>query len=169
MKDAVAKGSIAIDNRIIPPVGSAIWGGPAVSITRSAGPNLTHCGRGAKKHGAVQQGVFDQRNKIKERPAGSVRLDACELDHFGPLFGIVGNKLAEVGGGTWKHRRAQLGKPRLEPGGGQPSVDLLVELVDDHYRRISGHPDAIPRACLRSPARSRQPSASPATPVKLRW
>ena len=31
---------------------------------------------------------------------GSVRLDARELDHLGPLFSFIGNELAEVGGRT---------------------------------------------------------------------
>src|SRR3974390_1847632 len=70
---------------------------------------------------------------------GSVRLDTGELDHLGPLFGVVGDKLAEVGGRTWKHPRAQLGKPRLELGVGQSSVDLPVELVDDLGRRVLGY------------------------------
>jgi len=31
---------------------------------------------------------------------GSLGLDPCKLDHLGPLFGFIGNELAEVGGRT---------------------------------------------------------------------
>ena len=34
---------------------------------------------------------------------GSLRLDACELDHLGPLLGFVGDELAEVGRRERKH------------------------------------------------------------------
>jgi hypothetical protein len=45
--------------------------------------------------------------------AGSLRLDVGRADHFGPLFGFVGDELAEVGGRAWKHRAPKLGEPRL--------------------------------------------------------
>jgi len=32
------------------------------------------------------------------KPPGSIRLDACELDHLGPLFGLGTNELPELGG-----------------------------------------------------------------------
>ena len=34
---------------------------------------------------------------ISAEIVGSLRLDARELDHLGPLLGVVGDKLAEVG------------------------------------------------------------------------
>ena len=45
--------------------------------------------------------------------AGSVRLRAGKLDHFGPLLGFVGNKLSKVGGRDDKHRCSQIGKTAL--------------------------------------------------------
>src|SRR5262249_19746912 len=61
----------------------------------------------------------------------SVRFDALELHHLAPLFGLYGDKLAEVGGRAWKCSGAPLGKPRLHLGIGKGRVDLRVELVND--------------------------------------
>jgi hypothetical protein len=49
--------------------------------------------------------------------------------HFAPLLGLVGDKLAEVGGRAWKHCATKVGKPRLDFGIGEARVDLRVELV----------------------------------------
>src|SRR5262249_7435970 len=46
-----------------------------------------------------------------------------------PLFGLVGDKLTEVGGRAWKHCATKVGKPRLDFGIGEACVDLRVELV----------------------------------------
>ena len=52
---------------------------------------------------------FAERDLWNQPAFGSVRLDTCVLHHLGPLFGIFGDKLAEVAGRTWKYPRAQLG------------------------------------------------------------
>src|SRR4051794_23906836 len=62
---------------------------------------------------------------------GSLRLEAGELDPLAPFLGFVCYELSEVGGRARQQRAAQISKPRLDLGIGKPSVDLLVELVDD--------------------------------------
>src|SRR5262245_39441128 len=76
--------------------------------------------------------------------AGSIRLDARGLDHFGPLLGVVGDELAKVGGREREHVATEVGKPRLDLGVGKASVDLLVELLDDLGRRGLRCADAGP-------------------------
>src|SRR5215831_11841507 len=80
--------------------------------------------------------------------AASVRLDARELDHLGPLFGFVGDELAELGRRACKHCAAHVRKPRLQLRVGEAGIDLLVELVDHLNRRIPRHTDAVPDARL---------------------
>ena len=80
------------------------------------------------------------------RGCGSIRLDAGELDHLGPLFGFFRDELAEVGGRAGKRRAAQVGKPRLDLRIGEARVDLPVELVDDLGWRVPGRADAVPGA-----------------------
>src|SRR5262245_38627345 len=57
---------------------------------------------------------------------GSVRLDARELDHLGPLLGFLGNEFPEIGGRERDHGAAEVGKPRLDLGISKAGVDLLV-------------------------------------------
>ena len=61
--------------------------------------------------------------------AASFGLDVGRPDHLAPLFGLVGDKLTEVGGRAWKHCATKVGKPRLDFGIGEARVDLRVELV----------------------------------------
>ena len=77
--------------------------------------------------------------------AGSLRLEARELDHLAPFLGFVCDELSEVGGRPAK-RAAQIGKPRLDLGIGKPSVDLLVELVDDLDGCVPWSADTEPAA-----------------------
>ena len=65
------------------------------------------------------------------QPRGSLRRDVGRADHLGPLLGIVGDELAEVGRRTLKDRYAQGRKSRLDLGISEGSIDFLVELVDD--------------------------------------
>ena len=46
---------------------------------------------------------FAERTLRNIRRGGSLRLDACELDHLGPLLGFVGDELAEVDRRERKH------------------------------------------------------------------
>jgi hypothetical protein len=70
--------------------------------------------------------------------AGSICLDACELDHLAPLFGFLSNEFPEIGGRPPKHRAAQVGKLRLDFQIGKRGVNLPVELVDDFGGRVFG-------------------------------
>src|SRR5215831_4977386 len=65
----------------------------------------------------------------------SLRLDAAEFDHLGPLFGFVGDQLAEVSGRARKRRAAELSETGLHLRIVESRIDLLVELVDDLGRR----------------------------------
>jgi hypothetical protein len=53
------------------------------------------------------------------RILGSLRLDAGGLDHLGPLLGLIGDKLSEVGGRSSQDGAAQIGEPRLDLGIGE--------------------------------------------------
>src|SRR5262249_31350811 len=66
---------------------------------------------------------------ISPRSRGSLRLDAGELDHLGPLLGSFGDQLTEVGGRARKRRAAQVGKLRLDFRVGERGINLPVELV----------------------------------------
>jgi hypothetical protein len=64
-----------------------------------------------------------------DRNPRSIRLDAGELDNLAPLFGFLGDELANVGGRTRKYRAAEVSKPRPHHGAGKRRVDLLVSLL----------------------------------------
>src|SRR5712672_919549 len=68
--------------------------------------------------------------------AGSLRLDTGKLDDFCPFLGVFGDELPKIGRGECKHRGAEVGKPRLHLGIGEPRIDLLIELLDDFGGRI---------------------------------
>src|SRR5262249_57638346 len=78
----------------------------------------------------------------------SLSLNTGKLYHLGPFFGFISNKLREVSGRAGKYRSAQIGEPRLDLGVGESRIDLIVELVDDLGRGVSGCADAEPGACL---------------------
>ena len=59
---------------------------------------------------------------------GSLGLDAGRPHHLGPFFGFLDDELSEIGGRARKHDAAQVGKPCLYLGIGEPRVNLLVEL-----------------------------------------
>src|SRR5262245_11364979 len=79
---------------------------------------------------------------------GSLRLDAGELDHLGPLLGFFGYEPAEVCGRSGKNHATHVGELRLEVGISASVVGLRVEHVDDLGRRASGHADAEPAGRL---------------------
>ena len=66
---------------------------------------------------------------ISARRPALFRLDVGRPDHLASLFGLVGDKLTEVGGRAWKHCATKVAKPRLDFGIGEARVDLRIELV----------------------------------------
>src|SRR6266478_6091918 len=76
--------------------------------------------------------------------AGSLRLDAGGLDHFGPFLGFVGDELAEVGGRARKHSATKVGKARLHFGISEARIDLLVESVDYLGGCVFGRAKTVP-------------------------
>ena len=80
--------------------------------------------------------------------AGSFRLDARELYHFGPLLGFGSNVLAKIRGWATERCGTEVGKPRLHPGIGQGLVDCPVEGFDNLCRRALRRAEAAPEARL---------------------
>src|SRR5262249_839099 len=79
---------------------------------------------------------------------GSLQLDIGDPDHLAPLFGFVGNQLAEIGGRAGKHRAAEIGELRLKVGIRNADVDGRVQFFDDLSRRVFRRADAGPPARL---------------------
>src|SRR5262249_58052586 len=78
----------------------------------------------------------------------SLRFNAGCPNHLRPLFLVIYDELAEVGGRAGNHRAAKIGKPRLHLGIDEGRINFLVELVDDFGRRVPGRGKAKPPACL---------------------
>src|SRR5580692_2860737 len=76
----------------------------------------------------------------------SLRLYVRELDHLGPFLGFIGDELAEIGRRAGKWHGAEIGKPLLQRGIGEASIDFLVELVDDVGGRALRCADAVEAA-----------------------
>src|SRR5262252_6260264 len=76
--------------------------------------------------------------------SGSVRLDARELDHLGPLLGFVGDQLSELSRRLRQRHAAEISETGLHLRVVESRVDLLVEFVDDLGRRAFRCADAEP-------------------------
>src|SRR5580692_188986 len=59
---------------------------------------------------------------------GSLCLDISRPNDLAPFFGVVGNKLPEIGGRACNWCVAEVRNPCLKFGIGQSGIDLLVEL-----------------------------------------
>src|SRR5262245_4323449 len=88
------------------------------------------------------------RYAIWPRVPESVRLEACDLDDFGPFFSVFGDESPELSGRTRKCPTTQFSKPRLDLGIGEACIDLLVELLNDLGRCAHRCTKAEPRARL---------------------
>src|SRR5262245_43262059 len=75
-------------------------------------------------------------------------LDVCCPDYLAPFFGFLDDELTEVGGRTRERRPAEVGKPCLDLGLGEGSIDLTIELVDDFNGRILGCYNSLPPGCF---------------------
>ena len=76
--------------------------------------------------------------------AVSLRLDAHELDHLGPLLGFFGDELSELGGCHRQRHTADFGQSHYHFGITQHGIHFAIELLDDVSGRILGHPYAVP-------------------------
>jgi hypothetical protein len=63
------------------------------------------------------------------RTRGSIRLGARERYHLAPLLGLVGDKLAEVGGRQRQHRGAEVGEARFILGAAVVNSSGGVEIA----------------------------------------
>jgi hypothetical protein len=81
----------------------------------------------------------------------SLRLDAGEFDHLGPLFRFLNNEFSKVGRRHRHRHAAKVGEPWLNLGIREARIELSVELVDDLGRRGLRCPDAVPGARLGVP------------------
>src|SRR5919204_3264775 len=61
----------------------------------------------------------------------SFHFDVGRADHLAPLFGVIGEQFAEVGGRARKHGSTYVGKRCFHPGIGESGVDFRVEPGDD--------------------------------------
>src|SRR5215813_11148219 len=61
--------------------------------------------------------------------AGSIRFDARELHHLGPLLGFRGDEAAKVGGRARNHCTAQIGEPCLKLGSARAALISLLSLL----------------------------------------
>ena len=78
----------------------------------------------------------------------SLRFRTGKLDHFGPLFGLRINELAEI---TYRqrHRLApKISEAAFELRIGKRRVDLFVQLLDDRGRRSLGRSNSEPCGSL---------------------
>src|SRR5262249_41768827 len=70
-----------------------------------------------------------------DRTAASVRLDVEGPDDLAPLFAVVSDELAEIGGRAKERPGAELGEPRLDFWIGEAGGYWLNEAVDKFWRR----------------------------------
>src|SRR5262249_24073278 len=95
----------------------------------------------------IRRTMFMGMSSAKTGP-GSPGFDVERPDHFAPLLGLLGDELAEVGRGQFKHRAAQFGEPSTQIGIGKARIDLFVELFDDLGGGTLWGTYAVPRAHL---------------------
>src|SRR6516164_9772905 len=95
------------------------------------------------------QNAFAERDLWNiDSGSASLRLDAGEFDHLGPLFGFVGDQLSELSRRSWQRHAAEVSETGLHLRVVESRVDLLVELVDDLGRRDLRRADAVKGARL---------------------
>src|SRR5215510_319814 len=78
----------------------------------------------------------------------SLRLRTRELHHLGPLLGLLGHVLPELGGRAGNERRSHAGEPLFHGRIGEDRIDGGIELVDDLGGRAFRRTEAIPRTRL---------------------
>src|ERR1043166_5782848 len=99
---------------------------------------------------------------MKSAAVGSLRLDACKLNHLAPLIGFVHQELPEIRPRTREDRDAQIRKPHLDFRISQSRGDLVMEPVNnfgsDALRRADTVPPAglVARQVIRDDGQTRQ-------------
>src|SRR5215472_3617294 len=78
----------------------------------------------------------------------SVWLDVGSPDYLRPFVGFFGEELAVLGRRERERGVAEVGNPRPDPGIGEASVDLPVELIDNSGGCVPGCAEADPAASL---------------------
>src|SRR5262245_5582117 len=91
---------------------------------------------------------FAERTLWNVQPRGSLRLDAVEFDHVGPLFRFLRNEFSKVGGRHRHRHAANVDEALLNLGIGEARIELSVERVHDLGRRAPRCADAVPGARL---------------------
>ena len=77
-------------------------------------------------------------DQIDRTSNASIGFEARKLDHLRPFLSFVGNELAERRSRSRKYRHTRVGKPPLDVGIGEASINLSVELIDDVDGRVLG-------------------------------
>ena len=70
------------------------------------------------------------------------------LDDLAPVLGFRGDEPGAVSGRTRQRRASHFSEPRLDPGIGEPAVDLSVEPFDNCRRRATCRSDTEKCALL---------------------
>src|SRR5271170_5892893 len=81
--------------------------------------------------------------EMSGRRALLFRLDVGRPDHLAPLLRFIRDELAKIGRRQRERRAPEFGKPCVDFRIGECRDNLLVELVNDPKRRVSGHADAL--------------------------
>src|SRR3974390_1625888 len=117
------------------------WGERMDDLWRRAMPIFSGCS-------------LDARDGEKRAPSTHcarlllLRLDVGCPDHLGPLFGILGDHLAELVGHHRHWSATHVLEPRLDLRIGKARVDLFIEFVDDVGRRAFWRAHAEPQVHL---------------------
>src|SRR5215510_7422286 len=106
------------------------------SSPRKRGPSSWPSSRPLGPASAGTNGV----GSILLRITRSLRLHTGELDHLAPLLGFGGDELAEIGGRTWEHRGAQVGKLNNEINAALADAKKKAGLADLGTTVLPGSP-----------------------------
>src|SRR6185503_13302114 len=96
--------------------------------------------------GVVGSGAIVPPESERCSPSGG--LDLGRADDLAPLFGFLGDQLAEVGGRPAERGGAQVREARLQLRIGEARIHQLVELLDDVGGRVLRRAQAVPAAGL---------------------
>jgi hypothetical protein len=78
----------------------------------------------------------------------SLRFDFRRADHLPPLFSERDNEAAELSRRTGKRLPAEIGYPGGQFWGGEASIQLVVESVDNRCQRAHRRANSLVATCL---------------------